>query len=64
MARGEQRAKTLFSANPASLLIGRRREFCRTLPNQREVGVKGIHFIREDSPQEIGEALRGFIDCL
>jgi len=56
--------KLFISANPGSLLIGRRREFCRTLPNQREVGVKGIHFIQEDSPQEIGEALRGFIDCL
>ena len=37
--------------------IGGQREFCRQWPNQREVTVKGVHFIQEDSPHEIGRAL-------
>jgi haloalkane dehalogenase len=37
------------------------RVFCRTWPNQTELTVKGIHFIQEDSLQEIGEAIAGFV---
>ncbi|WP_206995770.1 haloalkane dehalogenase [Trinickia mobilis] len=37
------------------------REFCRTWPNQREVTVKGSHFIQEDSPDEIGQAIADFV---
>jgi|SRR5262245_19840995 len=53
--------KLFISAEPGALLVGRAREFCRTWPNQREVTVKGIHFIQEDSPAEIGAALRDFV---
>jgi haloalkane dehalogenase len=35
--------------------------FCRGWPNQREVQVSGIHYLQEDSPHEIGRALRDFI---
>ena len=35
--------------------------FCRTWKNQREVTVKGRHFLQEDSPDEIGAALRQFV---
>jgi haloalkane dehalogenase len=35
-------------------------QFCRTWKNQREVTVKGLHFLQEDSPDEIGAALRQF----
>jgi len=37
------------------------REFCRTWPNQKEVTVKGRHFLQEDSPDEIGAAVRAFV---
>jgi haloalkane dehalogenase len=37
------------------------RAFCRTWPNQKEVTVKGLHFLQEDSPDEIGTALREFV---
>ena len=37
------------------------REFARSLPNQRNVTVKGLHHAQEDSPKEIGEALREFV---
>jgi haloalkane dehalogenase len=36
-------------------------QFCRTWKNQREVTVKGRHFLQEDSPDEIGAALRQFV---
>jgi haloalkane dehalogenase len=36
-------------------------ERCRTWPNQQEVTVRGIHFVQEDSPDEIGQALRGWL---
>jgi haloalkane dehalogenase len=53
--------KLLIAAEPGALLVGRAREFCRTFPNQREVTVKGIHYVQEDSPTEIGLALRDFV---
>jgi haloalkane dehalogenase len=56
--------KLFISAQPGSLLVGRAREFCRSWPNQREVEVRGIHFVQEDSPNEIGSALREFIEGL
>jgi len=49
--------KLFINAEPGAILIGRQREFCRTWPNQREVTVKGVHFIQEDSPREIGRAI-------
>jgi haloalkane dehalogenase len=53
--------KLFINAEPGSLIGDRARSFCRTWPNQREVTVKGIHFIQEDSPHEIGAALREFL---
>jgi haloalkane dehalogenase len=53
--------KLFVNAEPGSLLVGRPREFCRTWPNQREVTVKGIHFIQEDAPLEIAAALKSFL---
>ena len=53
--------KLLISAEPGSILVGRGLEFCRTWRNQQEVSVKGIHFVQEDSPHDIGSALRNFI---
>jgi haloalkane dehalogenase len=53
--------KLLIVAQPGAILRGRTLEQCRTWPNQREVTVKGIHFLQEDSPDEMGEALRKFV---
>lgn len=53
--------KLFINAEPGSLLIGRAREFCRAWPNQEEITVAGIHFIQEDSPDEIGSALARFV---
>jgi len=49
--------KLFINAEPGAILIGEQREFCRGWPNQTEVTVKGNHFVQEDSPDEIGEAV-------
>ena len=49
--------KLFINAEPGAILTGPQREFCRSWPNQQEVTVKGIHFIQEDSPAEIGQAI-------
>ena len=54
--------KLFICVEPGSLLVGRARDFCRSWPHQREVTVKGIHFVQEDCPHEIGSALREFIE--
>ena len=53
--------KLFVNAEPGALLTGRARDFCRSWKNQRELTVEGIHYIQEDSPREIGAALRDFI---
>ena len=53
--------KLLITAQPGAILIGEQLEFCRSWPNQREVSVRGSHFIQEDSPDEIGSALRDWL---
>ena len=53
--------KLFVNADPGIVLIGSQREFARQLPNQEEITVKGIHFIQEDSPSEIGQAVARFV---
>jgi haloalkane dehalogenase len=50
--------KLFVNAEPGAILTGSQREFCRSWPNQTEVTVKGNHFVQEDSPDEIGQAIR------
>jgi haloalkane dehalogenase len=52
---GSDLPKLFINAEPGSILTGRQRELCRRWPNQREVTVKGSHFIQEDSPDAIGQ---------
>ena len=49
--------KLFVNANPGAILTGPQREYCRTWPNQKEITVTGSHFIQEDAPQEIGQAI-------
>jgi len=60
LATGEV-PKLFINADPGSILVGPQREFCRSWANQQEVTVKGIHFIQEDSPAEIGQAIAAFL---
>ena len=59
-----QLPKLFVNAEPGAILRGAARDFCRSWPNQTEVTVKGIHFVQEDSPDEIGEAFARWIPTL
>ena len=61
---GSEVPKLFINAEPGSILIGKQREFCRTWARQKEITVKGSHFIQEDSPDEIGQGIAEFISHL
>ena len=56
--------KLFVNADPGALVRGAVRDYCRTWANQQEVTVKGTHFIQEDSPHEIGEAISAWLKTL
>ena len=56
LAKGEV-PKLFIDADPGAILVGKQREFCQAWPNQTNVTVKGHHFVQEDSPDEIGQAI-------
>ncbi len=56
--------KLFINAEPGMIMTGRPREYARRWPNQREVTVRGLHFIQEDSPVEITAALRDWLASL
>ena len=50
--------KLFLKAEPGALLAaGANLDTARTWPAQTEVTVAGIHFVQEDSPDEIGRAI-------
>ena len=50
--------KLFVNAEPGALIAGPVRDFVRSFPNVEEVTVAGSHFIQEDSPDEIGQAIK------
>ena len=56
--------KLFINADPGSILVGKQREKARLWPNQKEVTVKGGHFIQEISPNEIGKHIKEFLSSL
>ena len=56
--------KLFINADPGTILTGDQREFVRSWKNQKEITVKGNHFVQEDSADEIGSALNEFIKSL
>lgn len=56
--------KLFINADPGAILVGPQREFCRQWPNQTEITVAGIHFIQEDSADQIGAAVADFAATL
>jgi len=56
--------KLFINAEPGRLLTGSLRDRCRRWPNQRELTVRGLHYVQEDSPDEIGAAVLAFADEL
>lgn len=54
--------KLLVKGESGALLAsGAQVEFCRGWASQSEVTVRGIHFLQEDSPDEIGRALADWL---
>jgi haloalkane dehalogenase len=57
--------KLFVRAEPGGILAGGKvLEDARSLPAQTEVTVKGVHFVQEDSPDEIGQAVAGWMKTL
>ena len=56
--------KLFINADPGSILVGDQREFVRSWKNLKEITVKGNHFIQEHSPEEIGEAIKEFLELI
>ena len=56
--------KLFINADPGSILVGDQREFVRSWNNLQEITVKGNHFIQEHSPNEIGVAIKDFLESL
>ncbi len=53
--------KLFINATQGHGLAGAARDFCRRWPNQREITVEARHYIQEDCPHEIGEAIARFV---
>jgi len=61
---GSDIPKLFIAGDPGAIITNSRdgaKDFCRGFRNQREITVKGIHFLQEDSPHEIGAALKDFV---
>jgi len=57
--------KLFVKAEPGGILAGAADlDFVRRLPAQTEVTVAGIHYVQEDSPDEIGRAIAGWMTAL
>jgi haloalkane dehalogenase len=57
--------KLFVKAEPGLLVAGGSNlDFARGLPAQTEVTVAGLHFVQEDSPDEIGQAVAGWMGAL
>jgi haloalkane dehalogenase len=61
---GSSVSKLFINAEPGAVLTGGARDFCRTWPNQTEVTVPGIHFIQEDSPDQIALAIAEWLSTI
>jgi haloalkane dehalogenase len=60
------RVRKLFVKAEPGLLIagGGNLDFARKLPVQTEVTVAGVHYVQEDSPNEIGRAIAGWMGAI
>ena len=57
--------KLFINGEPGALLTGAVAcGFAARWPNQHEVTVAGVHFLPEDSPDEIGRALTAWLTSL
>ncbi len=43
-------------------ITGRIRRLAGSFPNQHRIVVGGLHFVQEDSPDEVGQAIAGWLE--
>lgn len=53
--------KLFVNAEPGGVIKGPVRDFVRSWPNLSEVTVEGLHYMQEDSPDEIGQAISDWL---
>ena len=53
--------KLMIAGEPGMIMNGSAGTFARTWKNQEVVNVKGLHFLQEDSPQEIVDAVANWL---
>lgn len=53
--------KLFINAVPGMIIPGRPLDVIRTWPNLTETTVRGLHFVQEDSPNEVGAAVAQFV---
>ena len=53
--------KLFINAQPGAVVNSRIRQLIRTWPNLTETNISGIHFVQEDSHDEIGTAVAKFV---
>lgn len=53
--------KLFINAEPGVIVPGRPLDVIRTWPNLTETTVRGLHFVQEDSPNEVGAAVAQFV---
>ena len=56
--------KLFFNAQPGAIATDEDIAFIRTLPALTEVTVSGRHYIQEDSPDEIGQAVASWMKAV
>ncbi len=56
--------KLFVNAEPGAILVGAQRDFCRSWPNQEEVTVNAGHFVPEDAPEAVADALGQWLERL
>jgi haloalkane dehalogenase len=61
LAASDRLPKLFIKGDPGAIHTGRLLDLVRAFPDQREVTVKGLHHLQDDSPDEIGAALRAFV---
>jgi haloalkane dehalogenase len=61
---GSDVPKLFINAEPGEIINDRSRRLIRSWPSLTEITVGGRHFIQEDSPDEIGQAIGQFVRTL
>lgn len=56
--------KLFIQADPGMIMNGAPGDFAATWKNQTEAKVKGLHFMQEDSPDEIAAAIRSWLQSI